>query len=467
MIRRIFDLNALPRRMFAAAVLMLAIGYGIAADRLGLFPVPLIESAMTAGVKLVVDSGIRKPWYFRDSGETTPARTVDAQTMSPGLTLVTVLAADGDMRANVVDANARVIQGWRLNWSNMWPNATHLSPGLLPKSDPTLVHGTAVMPNGDLVFSFQGLGMLRVDACGEVVWRLPYRTHHSVHVDDRGHLWTSGVITRHEKVEKLANHNPPFEDYTVVEISPDGRILMEASVLELLADSGLRGLLHLSTKRTLTTVFGDTLHVNDVETFPESLVPGVFQPGDVMISLRNINAIAVFDSKTRKVKFVSVGRVIRQHDPDFVDGNTISVLDNNNLGVGTRFTGPGPTERLSLVTPNGHYSRVVRMSATGGEKDVDVRFKGTDERPFFTDIMGTHQLLSNGNTLITESAAGRVFEIDLNGRIVWEFFNIVGEGVVGIVPGATRLPVKFDEAFFAQAIMACRNPEGVARAGNQ
>jgi predicted Rdx family selenoprotein len=31
--------------------------------------------------------------------------------------------------------------------------------------------------------------------------------------------------------------------------------------------------------------------------------------------------------------------------------------------------------------------------------------------------------LPNGNTLITESTIGRVFEITKNGTIVWEWFN--------------------------------------------
>ena len=37
--------------------------------------------------------------------------------------------------------------------------------------------------------------------------------------------------------------------------------------------------------------------------------------------------------------------------------------------------------------------------------------------------MGGNQRLPNGNTLITESCSGRVFEITKDGRIVWEFYN--------------------------------------------
>jgi hypothetical protein len=37
--------------------------------------------------------------------------------------------------------------------------------------------------------------------------------------------------------------------------------------------------------------------------------------------------------------------------------------------------------------------------------------------------MGGNQRLANGNTLITESDKGHVFEITKEGKVVWEFYN--------------------------------------------
>ncbi len=52
------------------------------------------------------------------------------------------------------------------------------------------------------------------------------------------------------------------------------------------------------------------------------------------------------------------------------------------------------------------------------------------------------QRLPNGNTLITESSGGRIFEVTRDGEIVWEFFNprrAEGRGdLVGAVSGGTR-----------------------------
>jgi hypothetical protein len=438
--------DAVARRLFFVSVVVFAFAYGVVATRSQLFPVPLMLRARNAADQMLEEFGFRLPWYYYRSNKTEQVVVHTAQAVAPGLTLISGLGPDEKTQVKVMDVRGRVVHSWRINWFELWPSPTHLSADLLPKSNAGVVHGVALASNGDLIFNFEELGMLRVNACGQVVWRLPYRTHHSIHLDEQGHIWTSGLITRYQGRPALPNYNPPFQDYTVLEISPDGKILRELPVADLLIDNGLRGLLYMGTVSNRSTrVSADTLHVNDVEVFPASVPAGAFSPGDVMISLRNINAILVFDRTTLRIKFLTVGKVLRQHDPDFVDGNTISVFDNNNLAT---------WRPDSIPDPAGHYSRVVRISAETGQ--VDVRFSGSLEKPFFTDIMGKHQILPNGNTLLTEAIAGRVVEIDAGGNIIWEYFNLEGNGTIGMVDDALRLPPELDDAFFAKAVSACR-----------
>ncbi len=144
------------------------------------------------------------------------------------------------------------------------------------------------------------------------------------------------------------------------------------------------------------------LHLNDVEPFPAGMTPGFFGPGDVIVSLRNINTVFVFNTETRKIKFVSTGQFGAQHDPDFMDGNRISVFDN--LGV------------LPAASPR--QSRILIVTAPEGT--VEVAYEGTAAHPFFTNIMGKSQWLANGNLLITESRRGRAFEVNRKGETVWE-----------------------------------------------
>jgi hypothetical protein len=117
-----------------------------------------------------------------------------------------------------------------------------------------------------------------------------------------------------------------------------------------------------------TSVSGDTLHLNDIEPFPSTLQPGLFSPGDLLISLRNIHTVFVFTVATRKIKHVWTGEFVRQHDPDFLDGNTISVFDNNNIDS----------------EAGGQQSRILLLSAASGERTV--YFAGSDDAPFYSDL---------------------------------------------------------------------------------
>ncbi|MBW4590549.1 arylsulfotransferase family protein [Aetokthonos hydrillicola Thurmond2011] len=49
----------------------------------------------------------------------------------------------------------------------------------------------------------------------------------------------------------------------------------------------------------------------------------------------------------------------------------------------------------------------------------------TDNPPqnFFSSYISGAQRLANGNTLITEGAFGRIFEVTVTGEIVWEYIN--------------------------------------------
>ena len=80
-------------------------------------------------------------------------------------------------------------------------------------------------------------------------------------------------------------------------------------------------------------------------------------------------------------------------------------------------------------------------------RGVTVAYEGTAAAPFFTDIMGKHQWLPNGNVLVTESTAGRAFEINLRGEIVWQYINYVENKTVGLVQEVTRLPAETKTLF--------------------
>ncbi len=161
-----------------------------------------------------------------------------------------------------------------------------------------------------------------------------------------------------------------------------------------------------------------------------------------MVSLRNIHAIIVFDAALEEVKFASVGRVMRQHDPDFVGGDIISVFDNRS------FTKASGSEKAA--------SRVVEIDATTG--DVAVRVDGSDaETGFYTEIMGMHQRLPGGNILVVSSGEGRVLEFTPDGKLAWRFQNQTDDGDIWRVYWSEVLPPELDKTFFEEARSKCAN----------
>jgi len=52
-------------------------------------------------------------------------------------------------------------------------NPRHLPEEIILKEKPgTHIDGALLMPNGDIVFNFQYCGLIRLNPCGSIVWRL-------------------------------------------------------------------------------------------------------------------------------------------------------------------------------------------------------------------------------------------------------------------------------------------------------
>lgn len=420
--------------LFIISFIIVIYTYGFFSHRHHLFPADLVyflQNGFKEVLKLTDDN---LPFHYWETDKTRKVVNNHQDKMAPGLTLISRVGKDDKLIAEVIEADGSVIHHWSLDWFDIWPEANHLPDYLNPKEPPgSHIHGMVLMKDGSLVFNYDGLGMVRVDANSEVIWRLPYRTHHSLYQSEDGHLWVPGMITHEKPLEDLPFYEPNFDEFTILEVDPDnGNILQEISLHTLFQDNELQGLLYLSSLGLHPESQGDTLHLNDIELFPETMEPGFFGPGDIMLSMRNINTVLVFNTNNWQKKFVSIGPFVRQHDPDFVDGNTISIYDNND----------------SAPAESGVQSRILLQDAPSGE--VSVAYTGTEEESFFSFLLGKHEWLSNGNILISDSRNGRIIEVTPDGEIIWEYNNIVREGVVGFVETAQRLSDHFSPAFFSE-----------------
>ncbi|MCA8963469.1 MAG: aryl-sulfate sulfotransferase [Planctomycetes bacterium] len=409
---------------FWVSAVFLALCYGVVAGILQLFPYGIFASALQGYTQLRGGPEANDTnWYYKQVRKPGPPPITNTGRAQPGLNLVTEIRGDA-LEVKVMDLDGNAVHRWAVDWFAIWPDASHVPERLRPRARPgTHIDGAALLENGDLVFNFEHLGLVRLDRDGAVVWRLPYQTHHSVWRGDDGNLWVCGQKERLQPLPGFPNLIPPFVEDTVLVVSPAGKIVGEWSVPELLRANGRQGLLCLASQDNFSTASsGDITHLNHVEPFPAAMKPGFFGPGDVLVSLRNINTVFVFDSKTGVMKFACTGLFVRQHDPHFVDGDTFSVFDNNNLA-------PAAADHPQ--------SRIVLVSAPS--QAVRTYFSGSANHPFFTPILGRHQWLANGNLLITDSCGGRAFELDRNLQVVWWYLNYVEEGVVGAIEQVERI----------------------------
>ncbi|MCS0637431.1 aryl-sulfate sulfotransferase [Streptomyces sp. LP05-1] len=126
--------------------------------------------------------------------------------------------------------------------------------------------------------------------------------------------------------------------------------------------------------------------------------------GNILASLRSVSAVIVISRATGEVLWRSKpGTVSQQHAPTELPGGNLLVFDNGVF-------------RPGCDVP---YSRVVEIDTSSGE--IVWEYHDPAREAFFAPFMGSAQRLPNGNTLVTDSPAGRLFEVTADGYLCWEY----------------------------------------------
>lgn len=421
---------------FVLGLLALAFGYGFVAATRELFPyeqASRLEEAADAFYKTYL-----QPESRATAGLALPARdgragavVHDRAATAPGPTFLTLYTPEG-FEARLVDPDGGVLHRWRARHSEVFPNPTHL---MWKAPDEFIVwHGAWLFPNGDILFNFQdksfpyGGGLAKLDKDSRILWALPANTHHDVVVEPDGTIVVPSMRYRPEGIAETPNLRPWYYEDTVLRVSPEGEVLSEASVLKALAS--YPGLLSLNYTEDLRVEAEDVTHVNGAEPLPAELAGRfpMFAPGDLLVSLRNMNAVAVIDPRTERTKWALAGPFAKQHDADWLPNGNIMLFDN--AGGADPACGRSRVLEIEPATQAVAWSHDGCASAAAGGPRFD------------SFIRGMQQQLPNGNLLVTESVGGRAFEVTREGRVVWEYVNAIGEiegeARVGLVTHAER-----------------------------
>jgi hypothetical protein len=299
---------------------------------------------------------------------------------------------------------------------------------------------------GNIMVVVSKIGLVKMDRASNIQWISkgaddPYlkengRYHHDFEVSDNGDIYVLGEQIRYidHKSQTI-----PIRDHYIVTLSSTGDPKDVISFYDILGDQIPYDWLDKIASKVnpydwLDKIASkvnqgirirrrdiDVFHSNALEEIPHDI--GIAKKGDILFCVRNLDLIGILDHETKKIKWSwGPGILDRPHHP--------TVLENGNI----------------LVFDNGYhrnYSRILEINPA--TKEIVWKYEADLKEEFYTKERGSNQRLPNGNTLITESDKGHVFEVTKDGEIVWEFWNPVSneDGKRGTIERMMRLEPDF------------------------
>ncbi len=432
----------LDRAIYLLYLCVVLVVYGAAASKFGFFPGRQLNSFFSLFDN--VRSLISVHWEYRveklhPNKITWPEEFPAWPNVQPKIgedDLTFIQAFRGDVYGLIlVDAGGRIVHEWRMPAAldaDLVKSSDRLMPGVFK-----VIDGAHLYPNGDVAFTVDYYGVAKIDRCSRKIWSLPGEYHHSLSIDRDGDLWVPFRDFRAAEDERTAWISKPFFNESVAHIGAGGALKETYSLVEAAIGGRYEGLLAEGSDNVTKTVLIDITHLNDAEivdaAFAAQNPPA--REGDILVSMRTLDAIAIIDRETRKFKYSLSGMTVRQHDPDVLPNGDLLIFDNraqmaqhNHL---TYMPGGQALGRSHIVEINPRTQEIVWS------------WQGTKEHPFFSSIQGKIEPQPNGNVLVAEPEGGRAFEIDrATGAIVWQFANLLemrdGIPVYGRVTGASR-----------------------------
>jgi hypothetical protein len=260
------------------------------------------------------------------------------------------------------------------------------------------------------------------------------------------------LILSHLVVENNKISDKQLYDDIIVEVDYSGkeifRWLASDHINEMGFDKISRIVMYRYPNYTMTrtpgVVGGDWIHVNSVSWLGPNRWYDQgdkrFHPDNIIYSGRQTNTTGIIDRQTSEMvwhlgpEFEStkalrkIGPIIGQHHAHMIpkglpgEGN-ILVFDNGGYG-GFGAPNPGAPDGVNNVKRD--YSRVLEMNPVTLEIvwEYSANKAGNRDRvKFYSDYVSSAQRLPNGNTLITEGAFGRIFEVTPDYETVWEYVS--------------------------------------------
>ncbi|OGG55296.1 hypothetical protein A3D62_01585 [Candidatus Kaiserbacteria bacterium RIFCSPHIGHO2_02_FULL_49_11] len=276
------------------------------------------------------------------------------------------------------------------------------------------VYVSQVLPNSNDTAHFPGGGRTgvieKLNWEGKVLWE--YRNpgiHHDFEVLPNGNLilvrWeeVTGALKK-EVVSQVAgkDEHDPFWSDVIFEITPDGSVVWEWHAKD-----------HLDPSIDSFGPFPyrvEWTHANAIRYLQKNPITG---REAFLMSMRNTGRILIVEKESGKILWRSPeGMFLGQHDPTMLENGNVLAFDN---ALHRR-----PTSRSEVVS-----SRVIEIDPR--TNNVAGMLEGgrtsSEKARLYSSIMCGAQRLKNGNTHITISSPGHLFEVTPEKELVWDCIN--------------------------------------------
>lgn len=251
------------------------------------------------------------------------------------------------------------------------------------------------------------------------------------------------LLLTHTNLTNPAIHDERLEDDRLIEVDEKGAIVWEWFANQHIDELGFSPAARAAIRRApfnKARASVDWLHLNSATYVgPNRWFDAGdqrFRPDHVIVSSREASLLAII---ARDGKIVwrlgpdyresdaarAIGQVIGQHHAHLIPkglpgaGNLL-VFDN---GGASGYGEPTPAAPNGVGIFSRPGSRILEIDPVTLKKVWEYGFAGNDGYKFFSGFISGAQRLPNGNTLITEGADGRLFEVTPAREIVWEYVS--------------------------------------------
>ena len=272
-----------------------------------------------------------------------------------------------------------------------------------------------ILNDGGLVFHLDTGPMEKVNACSDRVWRAGGKEyHHSLEVDSDGFFWAASRITSSDYHSPQHGAVGNYLDDSIVRLSPDGKVIFEKSVSEILEEHGF-GVLLFGVGR----YDDDAVHLNDIQ--PALTTTKYWKKDDLLLSLRNISTVLLYRPSTQKIVWLKTGPWLNQHDADFFGDSGITVFGNDVMRR-TEYE-----NRHIDFNNNAYFVDLTNDAISTPFKDVMERADIKTPSQGLQRVLGKEDL----QLFVEETDRGRILKLSTS-KVKWEYTKAVSEKLISV-----------------------------------